>query len=338
MKQTKPVMTVYACGGTGIGIVSPILAKAPPAPEAGFADTRFLLADTSMSNLKTPLEQEYFHYVEDPDKKNTDGSGQVRTTNVNAARGAVSAILLRQPPGDISVVVSSAFGGSGPVIAAMIIKELMSQGKAVVSILIGAENTHRVATNTLACLGTFDNFTRQYGMPLQVHYIDSNGLSRLEYENAARHMLFMLSVFYSGENEGLDRQDLYNFLNYHQVGGQHALSLKPALTSIGYSDGDIPPLERGQHVSSMVSILKDVTQSHVTAVDTPSHVFGYAPDALLTNSLKLTYPLHLYTVQGFFHGVVEQLKERVQELTQRQTVQVGTITHGLSSDDDGFIG
>ena len=332
MKKSKPILNIYACGGAGINLVTPLLlaAKGSESSEP-YADTRFLLADTSHANLKHSEQMEHFFHVEDPNKDLTDGSGMVRGENMQAAKDAVVPILLKQTPGDMNVLVTSASGASGAAIVSALTVELLARKENVCVVLVEARDSTKAISNALAMLGTLKNLSAKAGRPIPVHYLQNNKQGRHNVDDLARMFLLVLSVMYSGQVDGVDRADLKNFFNYTAVSNYAA-----DVCEVGFEFGAVALEEtKNTAYSTVLSLVEDFGQDTNLSVIPPFHKVGAIDGELRLNHIQ--FPIHVFTRQGSMASYVTELEQLTNAGQNQQRSKPATFSVDQQADSDGIL-
>lgn len=215
---------LYGCGGLGANIVSFFDREMD---EPNVAEFQIAYVDTSRSNIQPHFDESKISVLE-----GMDGSGKLRKENADAIHENIRKILLDHPPGDFNVVVFSASGGSGSVIAPLIVRELLSNRIPVVAITAGFEESLISAQNTLNTLKTLEAISDQVKQPVAVFYRHQDAKTvRSAIDDELRLAISYLSVLVSGKNAELDRMDILNWLFYHRV-----TSISPTLVGLEFAN------------------------------------------------------------------------------------------------------
>ncbi len=298
-------ISIYAIGGCGINITLPLL-KVAAKDEKGYANMTFGMVDTSHSNLPDGGFESSFIHVGNR-RGLTDGSGKIRATNADIARQAVPDILSRWEPGDLNIVIHSGSGGSGSLVGNLLTKELISMSKNVIVIMVGSRTSIKEVDNVRDTILTYQKVAEGYSRPVPCFYLDNtvNGMSGTD--DRARVMILFLSAVWSGENRGLDRKDLENFLNY-----QNVTDYPPAIVSLEMVSGSTALESTNENpITTVVTIVKP-GEDHSPGIMVPYHSYGELDDKL-GERLKLITPVHLFTRQGVFPEILNDLERDVAE-------------------------
>lgn len=326
----KPTLTVYAAGGCAINIVSPLLTKIQE-NTPGYANIQIGMIDTSHSNLKTDSGKNFFHISSR--EHETDGSGKVRATNFQAVRQVSPQVLDTFEPGDLNIVLHSTSGGSGSVIGNVLVSELLSQDKNVIVIMVESTTCVKEVENTLDTIQSYQKVAELKNKPVISYYLSNHERSMQENDDMARVMILFLAAVWSGENRGLDRKDLENFLNY-----QNVTRFPVGVTGLGISDTRIEEGKLGKDtiVSTVVSIIKS-GESPDPGLLVAYHAYGELSENVV-DSIRVGTPVHLFTLQGHFLDIVDGLNNLKKEGDNRYRVKpVQKIAVDRNSTDDGFI-
>lgn len=237
----------YACGGTGINLLRSHREAAVLQNELSVAHEHFSFIDTSLANLENVDTRETFTL------KGVDGSGGDRRKNAEAMQKLLPQIMLDHEPTDMNVVIFSSAGGTGSVAGPLLLEELLSQGKSVIAIIIGAHTTLKRTTNTIGTLTGLEQAAERQGRPIVMYYYE-NDLSKSDADNNLKpsFVLGSLGTLCSGRNKSLDSSDINNALDYPVV-THHAPGL--AMLNVHTKGEDV-----GEGVISYIALLKDEEQ------------------------------------------------------------------------------
>ena len=323
MKNNR--VTVYAVGGCGINIVMPLMQVAAKDVK-GYADLTFGMIDTSHSNLPDAGFESSFIHIGSRHNL-VDGSGKIRATNVEHARQAVTDIVSRWEPGDLSIVVHSGSGGSGSLIGNILTKDLMARGKNVVVVMVGSRTSIKEADNVRDTIMTYQKLAEAFDRPVPCYYLDNSQYPTLaDVDTLARIMVLFLSAVWSGENKGLDRMDLENFLNYNKVS-----DYAPGIVALELTSG-VKAVLANDHcpVSTVVTIVK-ADEDHSPGIMVPYHSYGELNEKV-AGRLQLATPVHLVTRQGIFPDTLQSLEDEVSKHRKPATVKAVVVDRSPTDD------
>jgi cell division GTPase FtsZ len=162
------IINVYACGGAGINLGSQLV-KFNNRKDPGFAELKTFFIDTSKSNIQSNIPEDNIYLVD-----GLDGSGKKRDTNYVALAECSKEILHQFKPADINIVLHSASGGSGSVIAPILVSELLSRKSLTIVILIGSTSSRIEAENTSKTLKSYEMISHKRNMPVIAAYKENS--------------------------------------------------------------------------------------------------------------------------------------------------------------------
>ena len=327
---------VYACGGASINIMKQLYYPSKNnIKDNGFAKLEIVFADTSRSNIPKDVIEEDFYLVQGMGDVKIDGSGKVRETNYKAVSMAIPEILHRFKPAELNIVIHSASGGTGGVIGASLVSELLNQDKAVIVMMIGSTTCEQEIRNTINTILSYQAISVKREKSVVAFYLENgNGVSMNENDAMVRINTLLLTVLWSGENHGLDSKDLDNFLNYQRVS-----KYQPSLSGLTvYTGKNKPKLEKGQAVSSVISLIREGEDPDPGMI-VGYHSFGTISEETYIESVKMPTPIHLHTVQGYFTDIMTRLQTKLSEAEEQYRVNpVNTLKlQGVNVQDNGLI-
>lgn len=215
LERTQHKVAIYGCGGMGVNMAKVLNQHyAQQAPSKGRAFLETYYVDTSTSNLEGIEDQDHVYLI-----PNKDGSGQKRSMNASSINERIKEIVRGFKPADLNIVISSGSGGSGSVLAPLISRELVRSKAPVIIITVGDRSTRKFTENTVGTLKSFEAMTKgSDARPFVMSYFENKGAqSRKEVDAKIFGVVEALLVLFSGNNEELDSQDLYHWLNYQEV-------------------------------------------------------------------------------------------------------------------------
>lgn len=222
---------------------------------------------------------------------------------------------------------------SGSVIGPVLVSELLAQGKNVVVIMIGSTTCEQEIRNTINTILSYQGVSAKRQLPVVSIYLENGKATMQENDTLCRINILLLASLWSGENHGLDSQDLHNFLNYHRVSNYPA-----ALAGLRvYTAGTEAHQEKGQAVSSVISMVREGEDPNPGMV-VGYHSFGTFGSAA-SEAIKMPSPIHLHTVQGHFTAIVNELQQKlngIEEMYRVNPVNALSLT-SVSTQDDGLV-
>jgi hypothetical protein len=309
-KTPKGKVKLFACGGGGINI-GHLFEKHRGKDEAGFAQIDVTYIDTSRSNVKSDIKPGDLYLLE-----GLDGSGKLRAENHKVIAEHIRDILQKHQPGDVNVILSTAAGGSGSVIAPSLASELLDRQLPVIVIAVGSADTRLDAQNTLKTLKSYDAVAKLREAPVVMHYVQNSAtLSRTEADRKVESLITSLCALYSRENRELDSQDLFNFLRFDRV---TTFPVQLAALSLVEPSSDISELG---NVISVATLIKDEETKAGFQTMPEYQCVGFLPQGIEPKVLAAT-PLHFVTSDGLFADVAGQLNKLLKDLDQTQAARI----------------
>lgn len=320
-------MKIYAAGGAGCNIGAALLQATRKRDDHGFAEIEIVFIDTSRSNLNATIPASQTFLFE-----NLDGSGKLRASNYNVINEHCREILLAHKPADVNIVLSSGGGGSGSVIAPVLVSELLAREELVIAICVGSTSSRIETENTLKSLRSYEMISQKRGMPVITAYREnSQERTRAYVDQEIQALILILAAVFSGNNRELDMSDLRNFINYNKVTGY-----QPKLAYLDVCNRNIT-IGKGQALVTLVTLVDDTTSSDV-GVLAEYQAVGYVPEAS-RETLGQELPLHVAVISGYFNSVVERLETKISayEEGRKAVIERSIVTRDISSTDDGIV-
>lgn len=318
---------LYACGGMGMNI-GQANEKHRGLKPAGFAELNISYIDTARSNVKAdlPLNDCYFF-------EGVDGSGQLRTENVEVINKAARDILNKHKPADLNIVLHSASGGSGSVIGPCLVEQLLLKGENVVVIMSGDLNTIKFAKNTRGTIKTYVNIAENVAKAaVPAVYFEINDRSpRRTVDEAIAHILGGLLVLASRQNQELDTADVYNFLHFSKQG---VTSFRPQLALLSMAAGGESPAVPG----NIISVATLATETSGTSISPrPEYqITGYLPKDI-EQKMSDNAPVHFIISDGFFHVELPKIEKLILE-HEDESASRKSMASLLTADDKATVG
>lgn len=199
------MISIFACGGAGVNVAKKY--------KDGSCNKFFI--DTSQSNLKG-LDSNNVMVVED-----MDGAGKLRHSTYDKFKELVDDVLIRFKPSDeLNIVISSLSGGSGSVIAPLIVKKLLEENKNVVVFGIDSKNSVIEINNTVKTLMTYKSISDKINKNVSILYFEN--ANRYEVDQQCMWSIDLFGLLIDKKRtEEFDIGDLHNFLNFDKVTDNH---------------------------------------------------------------------------------------------------------------------
>lgn len=223
-------IVVHACAGAGISIADKACEFIDKMEcTKGRADIIFNALDTSEANFKdtTALQIAVDLYKINSvslDNGILDGSGGVRAHAVDSiAKGTREYLDTNKyaipKKGEIHVIIASASGGTGNMIATELLSNFVAKEIPVICIFIGDSSNAKYAENTRKTLLTVNNISQKSERATTIRYLINDYTRFKNVQEAIAHnnseiviLLDFLSIF-NGDVKDLDFQDLINLIN-----------------------------------------------------------------------------------------------------------------------------
>lgn len=317
---------LFACGGAGINIGSNFEGFRGHI-EQGLAEIDVVYFDTSRSNLKPNMPGDKIYLVPD-----VDGSGKERRQNAAAIMKGAKEMLQKHRAGYVNVVLSSASGGTGGVLAAALIKELLDNDQLVIAITVGVADSGTEIKNTLDTLKTFEGIVQATEKTIAVAYFENNKETPMsKVDDKITELVVAISVLFSRQNEGLDTRDMYNFLNVSRL-----TSYKPHAVGLETYAGKLDPAD---HMDT-ITVASAVANKDNRGIDfvIPYTCYGVLP-AEISDEITKQAPVHLVTKAFPFNGIAAILRGHLEEM-ERAAAARTTHSEVLSGKEEltgGFL-
>lgn len=300
------VVKMYCAGGCAANIAKKLEAYRGKESN-GFASLDCVYIDTSRSNHDSIIpEDRIYHINHDNTDKNVDGSGKKRDTNAALIQDRVKEILLQFKPTEFNIVLHSASGGSGSVIAPTLVSEMLDNDIPVIVIIVGSRDSRIEVNNTINTMKSYESIARMRDKPVIAAYYENNtDNSRAATDSDVQNMIAILSVILSKENKELDSSDLKNWLDYTRV-----TSFPPRLSFLTLFNKEVV-MRKGETIISVCTLV-DKNASASLELPVEYQTVGFVDETNLER-LNLTYPTHSAIIGGAFNGLINSLTKRLEE-------------------------
>lgn len=315
-------MTCFFCGGTGMNIGA-VFAKWNGKENPGFSTLKTVYIDTSDRNKTEEIPDSMFYII--PNEDGTDvlkGGGKVRLTNAAAIEGSANEILATYQPTEINLVVHSAGGGSGSVIAPVLAREITDRGGMVISLIVETIGSSTELENDLNTIATYQNFVGMLEKPFNIFYrANSAEKPRDKVNEEMITAITILSAMFSGQNRELDEEDCRNFLNYHIPTSQ--------APRLGYLDLFAGPVElqKGDFLASLLTLTEEGVP-YDSPIMTDYHATGFINQLAVKAMRERPMPLQAAIIFGRIGGIESDLKKRIATYDTNRSLVVDKIVTG----------
>jgi hypothetical protein len=333
--QPRGRVQLFACGGTGMNIASSLDGKAPQ-DDLAYAKLDITYVDTSRSNLiGRNLDPKRVYLVGDDidASDDKDGAGKVRKTHLEDIKDCAADILQKHQPGDLTIVVGSASGGSGSVIAPLLARALLKAGKPVIAVLIASTTSVIEITNNIDTLKSYEGIVTSLNIPLTIaYYQNSSETPRSVVNDEVRGLIASLMMLYSRQNAELDTRDLNHWLRFDQAKS----SFEPQVTALQVRDHAAREQVEGDVISVATLTYPDKDSS--LDIVPEYHCEGFVTHAV--KEVEAVLPRHYFVTSNFFSRPLKALGKQVEQIGQQQ--QARTKRNPILSntdviDDSGMV-
>jgi hypothetical protein len=310
-KKTN-VINLYCLGGAGFNSGSE-LENFRDHQIPGAAALSIAYADTSDSDMSAAIAAEHCYFL-----PGTKGSGKYQGMNIDAIDQNAKAILQKfRPSPTLNILLSSASGGSGAPMVSTLAHELLADGHNVVIIMIGTTADKREIGNTRNHIRSLMNVAADTQKPIPAAYFqNTEATPRQDVNKAIIELVGSLCTLFSGENHGLDPQDLYNWLHFNE---NKTTSYPARLAQLGMVAGDARIGQIGNVIS--VATLATEKSGHEIAQTPEYQVVGrISPNADQIVISKA--PIHFILSTGRFIDVLADMEGRLEELNRQRAAFV----------------
>ena len=313
---------VYACGGCGINVGSHFETFRGK-QEDGYATIDVTYIDTSKSNMTSDVMRDNAYIYE-----GVDGSGKIRGENNEQIAECIPEILQQYKPQDLSIVISSASGGSGSIIAASLVSELLSRGKPVIAFMVASTDSRIELNNSIKSLKTYEKISTSRKIPVPVMFFsNSKETPRAVVDEKIQMSIVMLSALFSRQNKELDSSDLANWLNYTKVTDH-----KPHMVMLEFFSNTIT-------VQRPAFVITVATLSSLGSETSPGAMVEYQCVGYMnTESLrkmKTIHPIHAVLIDGAFNSIYEDLNKTFSDAQEAHSSRVVRNSILTDSENNG---
>lgn len=320
MSRELKTVRLYACGGAGANIAQ-LLLPLTKDQLAGVANLEIAFTDTSNSDLTESGIEDKVYLLE-----GLDGSGQKRNLHSSEIVPVIKNFIGKFAPADLNIVLSSLSGGSGSVFAPLITKELLSKDVPVISMGIGDYSSVLRGINTINTLKSYEAVSQQVNKPVILSYFfNEDSKSIAEVNKYVTQTIKDLLVLFSGQNKGLDSQDLLHWLQYDRV-----TEVPPALSCLAVLGKDeIEDKTYGAPIS--VATLSPYGEPTDYNGPIEYHCEGNIPQKFDGEFYK--EPTHFAICDGLFVKAITTIQEKIDHIKEVNGSRIKRKSL-LSKDDD----
>lgn len=301
----KNTIRIYGCGGCGSNIVR-LLENLHQIE--GFAKSEICYIDTSRSNMRDNSIDASKVYI----FEGVDGSGKVRAENHEVISKNIPKIMDKFKPSTFNILVTSASGGSGSVIAHNLLTEIIKRGEYAIVIAVGTTDSMEEISNTIKTLKSFDaiNQSLHTNRPIVMHYLENSAnVGRDVINNAARQSIVMLSALMSGQNQELDTADVKGWMTHRNI--------HPELVALQFANSAEEYAQAGD-VVSVATLAKRGTNTSLSPVPAYQAV-GFVPDSWSKGDSPLIddRPAHFTISSDMVTTIGQALDKKLADINSR---------------------
>lgn len=344
---------VHCAGGAGISIADKTFKFLDDSNSEFKAQLVYHCLDTSEANYK---DTKYLKSAIELNKitnmnlsGHLDGSGGIRSHAAPSVVKGVQEYLDRNKyvtpkKGEIHVILSSASGGSGNVIASVLLNNLMSKEIPTFLILIGDSSNAKATENTRKTLLTINDISSKQERVVSIRYLFNNYLefptlreAQADNDGQISIMLDFLRIF-NGDVKDLDYQDLVNLINPRASDFDLPKGVYSLISKIGISDSE--------NLDSLLTpvINRTIIQDPTTykSLDLMHSKVGYIENPDLKTNVEKIHDKNNLTLSLVVGGlqeeidILEETELRIKASLEKAKETI-KIRSNIKADDNGFV-
>lgn len=318
-------LRMVAFGGTAINILRAYRENQPKVTDR-LADESYSYIDTSIANLAKVSKSDAYLLPK------TDGSGGDRSKNALAFKKAIPDFNQKNPPGDVTIVIFSAAGGSGSAGGPQYVESLLAQSKTVVAIIIGSHNSKKRSANTIGTVAGLEGIVKRTNRPLIIFYRE-NDLTKTHSVNNLEPLFALqcLSMLVSGKNAHMDSADTDNFFNY-STPTHHA----PGLAGLNIYADEAKLKEDTQKVIAFAALMRNEDEI-VPEVDNDYDTVGYMPPLKEESNKNYYFTITTERLSETIDGLLKRREELAQHKTITSTVSSLMSDNTQADEETGLV-
>lgn len=326
---------IYLAGGAGANIGYSFETKRGVEQE-GYATFDLTYVDTSMSNLKKKsVDPKNIYLIPSLEGEELDGSGKIRGENHPHIAARIKDILHVHRPGDFAIVTGSCGGGSGSVIAPLLVAELISREVPTIVIGVGSHSSRADAKNTLNTLKSYQSIAEKAGVPIiMAYYANQPGQPQAQVDELIRQTISSILVLASRQNEELDSKDVFNWLRTDKTTTYADTYLAALRVASKASD-----FKKLGNVMSVATLVANSDQDPTYPGGIPDIQFKGIMPQEVTKNFKDLLPLHFVISDGLIveeykvlEGIMKGLNDAAASRPQSRKIVVSD-----AQTDDGLV-
>lgn len=328
MSKTTPEtassdITYWACGGTGINLS---LELKKGAKTLSNKHARFIGLDSSDKNSSS--DQFTVERIE-----GAQGSGKDKSVNFEKAIPFVEAVIKKHKAGRYNVVIANTAGGTGSMLAVLVVRMLIKAGHVAVLCLVSDHTSVVEKENSVGGLQSFANQTAesQLNAPIvYMEYFNTEDKTRGEVNEEIVGGLNLLSMLFDASNTEMDYEDIKRIFNYSSRG-----KVPPALSRISFYDQKTAPAYEGKTPVAVASLFKtsnEIIPMFVGTIYRSTGVFGpdvNPPKELTQLHITLDHGEALRDLQEEIESVDEAKSKAAVDYVKQKDVSAGANDFGM---------
>ena len=317
-------MKVYACGGFGVNIGDKL--ESIRSDNSGTLDSIDIsYIDTSDANLRhNNIPKEYLYLIE-----GSNGSGKLRSQNYSLIKEQIKSFLINHKPEEFNVVVHSLSGGSGSVIAPIIVNELLSNNSNVIVVAISSDDSTIEIENSIKTIKSYVGISQKHQKPVPMIYYP-NDTDRNVTNEKVKSSITLLGVYLNKNNHELDYSDITNFLNYNKVTDN-----EPTLVMGKFLKDKIDPIKNCHFIAALTIAVEG--QPTNTGYHVDYQAIGFADSSKLSKNVLDSLPNHFVLIDGCWPNVIANFENKLNEIKSIKESVVAKKIRVTDSLDDGMV-
>jgi len=324
--QSRKEVRIYACGGTGIKVVSQL--HASNLDDTNIAEMLPVYLDTSRSDFSEKTPPDHCYVVHDRNGEEIKGKGKQRV-GVTEITEAIPGFLSKFPPTEVNLVVFSLSGGTGSTAGPLLLKELGERNVQAIAIVVGSGESLITVNNSFAALHSMNNIAEMLGRTQLISY--HYGRNGIEADEQMTYVILGLLTLLSGMNGSLDEIDVANWVQSERV-----TTIEPGLVTFQLMN-DTSQVNNLESVISIASIYKSkscqrvevfneyLTEGFCDGLGSVDDVYHF----LITN-------LGIKEAFDRTQALREEMVERQARNPSRERQQLSRVS-GITVDDSGMV-
>ena len=342
-------MICHFCGGAAISVSDKVFRPVSELGD-GFANVEFHYVDTSTANISKIEPLGEFWQIETSlhGKEKITGSGGERTTHINDARVSINKYLdngkwTKMVPNEYHVVVSSASGGSGSILAFFTAERLLKVGIPVIMVAIGDSSSAILAINTKNHLASLNNLAIQNGKALSIIYVNNHAIDSgapISSEKEADKMLYnyisTLALFLSSNNGDIDRQDMRNIIDQSSY---KTITVAGGLYGLQFFSKEVKLPSKAVPIGGRTLIVPGVDYNHGLNLLHHKHGIIQHPEAI--SIYKDQLPLYMISSGNFFaienEGLEKVTNDYYNVMDSIEVKEVKGTSRSTADEDTGLV-